>query len=80
VFTVCCYCDPCEDPCREWTLQNVGDGSAIVNYANCETGGRAEITIPTGQTRIICGRALTPPSVFVGGVIITVSQECGCRR
>ena len=80
VFNVCCYCDPCEDPCREWTLQNVGEGRAIVNYANCETGEPIEIIIPTGETRIICGASVRPPYIVSGGVIITVSQECGCRE
>jgi hypothetical protein len=79
VFTVCCYCDPCEDPCREWTLQNVGDGDALVRYTDCVTGEPTGITIRPGLTRILCGKTTEPPIVISGGVIITVSQECGCR-
>jgi len=80
VFNVCCYCDPCEDPCREWTLQNVGDGDAVVRYTDCVTGKPTSITIGPGQTRILCGLSSgEPPYVESGGVIITVSQECGCR-
>ena len=80
VFKVCCYCDPCENPCREWTLQNVGEGDAVVQYTGCsEPPTTYEVTIEPGRTEIICGRALDPPYVLSGGVIITVSQECGCR-
>jgi hypothetical protein len=75
---VCCECDPCTDPCREWSLQNVGVGTATVNYTNC-AGVPSVSTIPQGTTRIICGRASATPSVISGGVIITISQECGCR-
>jgi len=81
VFTVCCYCDPCEDPCREWRLQNVGEGSAVVRYTSCsEPPTTIEVTITEGRTQIVCGRTLYPPYVVSGGVIITVSQECGCRE
>ena len=76
---VCCECDVCADPCREWSLQNVGEGAATVAYNNC-SGARISITIPEGQTRIICGLASVPPIVTSGGVIITISQECGCRE
>lgn len=80
VFTVCCYCDPCDDPCREWTLQNVGEGDAVVQYTGClEPPTTYEVTIEQGRTEIICGRTLDPPYVLSGGVIITVSQECGCK-
>ena len=79
VAFVCCECDPCTDPCREWTLQNVGEGSAQVSYRDCDGINQVE-TIPEGLTRIICGDASIPPTVSVGVVIITVSQECGCRE
>lgn len=74
---VCCECDPCEEPCREWSLQNVGEGTATVNYSDCN-GLKQTITISEGITGIICGITTEPPSVMSGGVIITVSQECGC--
>lgn len=76
---VCCECDVCDNPCREWSLQNVGEGAATVTYNNC-SGARTSITIPEGQTRIICGLRSVPPIVTSGGVIITISQECGCRE
>jgi hypothetical protein len=75
---VCCECDPCSDPCREWLFQNVGIGTATVRYTNCN-GVLSTATIAQGQTQIICGLASYPPSVLSGGVLITVSQECGCR-
>jgi hypothetical protein len=75
---VCCECDPCSDPCREWLFKNVGIGSATVRYTNCN-GVLSTATIAQGQTQIICGLASYPPSVLSGGVLITVSQECGCR-
>ncbi len=37
-------------------------------------------TIPEGTTQFICGLASVAPLVISGGVIITVSQECGCRE
>ena len=76
---VCCDCDPCDSPCREWSLQNVGVGTATVSYTDCN-GDPQTATIPEGQTQIICGLATEPPYVMSGGVIITVSQECGCRE
>ena len=77
---VCCDCDPCDNPCREWSLQNAGIGSATVEYTNCQSGVTTTVTIPEGQTQIICGLATDSPYVMSGGVIITVSQECGCRE
>ena len=76
---VCCDCDPCTDPCREWSLQNVGIGSAVVNYTNCN-GVPQVATILQGATQIICGLSSVAPTVISGGVIITISQECGCRE
>jgi hypothetical protein len=76
---VCCDCDPCTDPCREWSLQNVGVGSAVVNYTNCN-GVPQVATILQGTTQIICGLSSDAPTVISGGVIITISQECGCRE
>lgn len=75
---VCCDCDPCSDPCREWSLQNVGLGTATVGYTDCN-GVPATATITEGQTQIICGLASDPPYIMSGGVYITVSQDCGCR-
>jgi hypothetical protein len=75
---VCCDCDPCTDPCREWSLQNVGIGTATVNYTDCN-GVPQTATISQGLTSIICGLSTVPPLVISGGVIITVTQECGCR-
>lgn len=75
---VCCDCDPCTDPCREWSLQNVGEGTATVQYTNC-SGVPQTVTISEGLTSIICGLKSVAPLVISGGVIITVSQECGCR-
>jgi hypothetical protein len=76
---VCCDCDPCSDPCREWSLQNVGEGVASVSYTDC-SGVVQTITIDEGLTIIICGLSTVAPLVIAGGVIITVSQECGCRE
>jgi hypothetical protein len=76
---VCCDCDPCTDPCREWSLQNAGEGTATVNYTNCD-GEPSVATILEGTTQIICGLASDPPLVIAGGVIVTISQECGCRE
>ena len=75
---VCCDCDPCSDPCREWSLQNVGEGTATVGYTDCN-GLSQTATITEGQTQIICGLASDSPYVISGGVYITISQECGCR-
>jgi hypothetical protein len=75
---VCCDCDPCSDPCREWSLQNVGEGTATVGYTDCN-GLSQTATITEGQTQIICGLASDSPYVISGGVYITVSQDCGCR-
>jgi len=75
---VCCDCDPCSDPCREWSLQNAGLGSATVNYTDCN-GVPQTVVIPEGRTEIVCGLSTVSPSVISGGVIVTVSQECGCR-
>jgi len=75
---VCCDCDPCSDPCREWSLQNVGLGTATVGYTDCN-GIPQTATITEGQTQIICGLASDSPYVISGGVYITISQECGCR-
>jgi hypothetical protein len=76
---VCCDCDPCSDPCREWSLKNVGEGTATVGYTDCN-GVPQIATIPEGTTQIICGIASDAPYVMSGGVIITISQECGCRE
>jgi hypothetical protein len=76
---VCCDCDPCSDPCREWSFQNVGLGTATVRYTDCNGVIRAA-TIPQGQTQILCGQASFPPIVTSGGVYITITQECGCRE
>ena len=76
---VCCECDPCDDPCREWTVQNVGEGNAVVGYRDCN-GVTQTLTISEGLTRIICGLASTVPAISSGKVIITVSQECGCSE
>jgi hypothetical protein len=75
---VCCDCDPCTDPCREWSLQNVGSGSATVRYTDCN-GTIRTVSISQGRTQIICGLASYPPTVLSGGVYITITQECGCR-
>jgi len=75
---VCCDCDPCSDPCREWSLQNVGLGTATVGYTDCN-GIPQTATITEGQTQIICGLASDSPYITSGGVYITVSQDCGCR-
>jgi hypothetical protein len=75
---VCCDCDPCSDPCREWSLQNVGLGTATVGYTDCN-GIPQTATIPEGQTEIICGLASDSPYIMSGGVYITISQDCGCR-
>jgi len=75
---VCCDCDPCSDPCREWSLQNVGIGSATVRYTNCN-GVITTATIPQNQTQIICGLSSYAPTILSGGVYITITQECGCR-
>jgi hypothetical protein len=75
---VCCDCDPCSDPCREWSLQNVGIGTATVSYTDCN-GVPQVSTILEGLTKIICGLPSDPPTVTSGGVYITITQECGCR-
>lgn len=76
---VCCDCDPCSDPCREWSLQNVGEGTATVEYTDCD-GVPQIATITEGSEQRICGLPSDPPTVITGGVYITVSQECGCRE
>jgi hypothetical protein len=76
---VCCECEPCDSPCREWSLQNVGEGSSSVRYTDCN-GVVQTVTINEGTTRFICGLASVAPLVITGGVIITVSQECGCSE
>jgi hypothetical protein len=76
---VCCECNPCDSPCREWSLQNVGEGSSSVRYTDCN-GVVQTITINEGTTRLICGLSSVAPLVISGGVIITISQECGCRE
>jgi len=76
---VCCECDPCSDPCREWTFQNVGIGTATVSYRDC-SGVNRTATILQNATQIICGLASVNPTVISGGVLIEVSQECGCRE
>lgn len=77
---VCCNCDTCLSTCREWSLQNVGTGDATVQYTNCQLGVPETITIPEGQTRIICGLASNPPYLMSGAVVISISQECGCKE
>ena len=76
---VCCECDPCIDPCREWSLQNAGEGSASVRYTNCNGVVQTQV-INEGATQLICGLASVAPLVISGGVVITISQECGCRE
>jgi hypothetical protein len=76
---VCCDCDPCSDPCREWSFQNVGLGEASVQYLECD-GTPRTANIAEGQTQIICGLASFAPYVISGGVLITITQECGCRE
>jgi hypothetical protein len=76
---VCCDCDPCSDPCREWSFQNVGLGSATVRYTDC-SGAIRTVGISQGATQIVCGLASYPPIVLSGGVYITITQECGCRK
>jgi hypothetical protein len=76
---VCCDCDPCTEPCREWSFQNVGVGSAQVDYTDCD-GVFQNVIIPEGQTKIACGLPSDPPTVVAGGVYITITQECGCRE
>ena len=76
---VCCECDPCSDPCREWSLQNVGEGTAQVRFTNC-SGTRQTISVSEGLSIVICGLTSDPPTVIAGGVYITVTQECGCRE
>lgn len=76
---VCCDCDPCLSPCREWSLQNAGIGTATVNYTDCN-GVPQTSTILQGQTKIICGLSSVAPLVTSGGVIITITQECGCSE
>jgi hypothetical protein len=76
---VCCDCDPCSDPCIDWSFQNVGIGDAIVQYTDCY-GAVDTFDIPEGVTRTFCGLKNTPPTIISGGVYITISQECGCRE
>jgi len=74
---VCCDCEPCTDPCKEWTLQNVGVGVANVSYTDCD-GLPQVVTLLEDSTLTICVSG-EPPYVMSGGVVVTVSQECGCR-
>ena len=76
---VCCECDPCEDPCREWSLQNVGEVTATVEFTDCN-GEPQTVPIAKGLSVVICGLASDPPMVISGGVYITVKQECGCSE
>jgi hypothetical protein len=76
---VCCDCNPCSDPCKEWSFQNVGEGNAIVQYVDCD-GISQSITIAEQTGLIVCTLASDIPEIISGGVIATVSQECGCRN
>ena len=76
---VCCECDPCSDPCREWSLQNVGEGTATVGFTDCN-GEPQTVPIAEGLSVVICGLASDPPTVISGGVYITIKQECGCSE
>jgi hypothetical protein len=76
---VCCDCNPCSDPCKEWILQNVGEGDAVVHYVDC-SGTPRSTTISEQTSQIICSLASDIPEIISGGVIVTVSQECGCSE
>ena len=76
---VCCDCNPCSDPCTEWSFQNVGEGNAIVHYVDCD-GIPQSVTIAEQTGIIVCTLASDIPEIISGGVIATISQECGCRE
>lgn len=74
---LCCECDPCSDPCKSWSFRNVGEGSAQIEYTDCNEDVQT-LTIAEGATEIICALSSVIPEVLSGTLLITVVQECGC--
>jgi hypothetical protein len=74
---ICCECDPCSEPCKSWSFRNVGEGSAQIEYTDCNEDVQT-LTIAEGATEIICALSSVIPEVLSGTLLITVVQECGC--
>lgn len=77
ITTICCDCDPCTDPCKSWSFRNVGEGTAQVEYTDCN-GVVQFLPIEEKKTEVVCALATVLPEVLSGSLLITVVQECGC--
>ena len=77
VATICCDCDPCSDPCKTWMFKNVGEGTAQVQYTDCNGVVRV-LSINQNTKQQVCALASVLPTVLSGNLLITVVQECGC--
>ena len=77
LVTICCECDPCDDPCKAWSFRNVGEGTAQVEYTDCN-GVVQFLSIEENTTEIVCALATVLPEILSGSLLITVVQECGC--
>ena len=77
ITLLCCECNPCLDPCKSWSFRNVGEGSAQIEYTDCNEDVQT-LTIAEGETEIICALSSVLPEVLSGTLLITVVQECGC--
>lgn len=77
ITTICCDCDPCTDPCKTWMFKNVGEGTAQVQYTDCD-GVVQFLAINESRKQQVCALASVLPEVLSGSLLITVVQECGC--
>jgi hypothetical protein len=77
ITSICCDCDPCSDPCKTWSFRNVGEGTAQVEYTDCN-GVVQFLPIAEKTTEIVCALATVLPEILSGNILITVVQECGC--
>jgi len=77
IATICCDCDPCDDPCKSWNFRNVGEGVAHVQYRDCD-GVIQDVYINEKGNETVCALASAIPQIISGSLLITVVQECGC--
>jgi hypothetical protein len=77
IATICCDCDPCDDPCKSWNFRNVGEGVAHVQYRDCN-GIIQDVYINEKGNETVCALASAIPQIISGTLLITVVQECGC--
>jgi len=77
ITSICCDCDPCSDPCKTWSFRNVGEGTAQVEYTDCN-GVVQFLPIAEKTTEVVCALATVLPEILSGNILITVVQECGC--